>query len=85
MNKIFEAWLHFNSDDDYVLASTEENTLDDFLAIYENIIVDESYERHGSDVADVVAKKLSTRDFNIDLDFVGEEQYIIITINVETN
>lgn len=82
MNKIFEAWLHFNSDDDYVLASTEENTLDDFLAIYEDIIVNETYERHGSDVADVVAKKLSTREFDIDLDSDGETQYVIVTVRL---
>lgn len=79
MKDIFKVTVN----EEYILSSDQETNLNDFLGLYFSIIVDEAEERYGSDVAKVVAKKLFTQDYTIELDCDGEIQYTTVSINAE--
>lgn len=79
MKDIFEVAVN----EEYMLSSDQETNLNDFLGLYFSIIVDEAEERYGSEIAKVVARKLFTQDYTIELDCDGEVQYTTVSINTE--
>lgn len=79
MKDIFEIAVN----EEYMLSSDQETNLNDFLGLYFSIIVDEAEERYGSEIAKVVARKLFTQDYTIELDCDGEVQYTTVSINTE--
>ena len=65
---------------EYILSSDQESNLSDFLRTYYDIIVDETEERFGAEIAKSVAKKLFMEDYTIELDSDGETNYTTVIL-----
>ena len=66
--------------DEYMLASDQETSLDDFLNTYFDIIVDESDIRYGREVADRVKREILDRSYKIEFDNADDARYVILTM-----
>lgn len=84
MSKVFELSVYDSAQqiDNYVLSSDMEETVDEFLDMYADIVFDLFRDCGLDEKAERISNKMINRDCDVELECDGETEYVLITVNI---